>query len=762
MRGFRGGLLAACALGAMLVGALPAQARNLPHDVPVTADEDQQRLRNEEIVVEGEREKKTAASGTKTDIPLIATPQTIAVIDQEELTRRNAQSINQALGYVAGVAPNQRGNVATRYDQLFLRGFTPGMFMDGMRLMGGVYASPQVDFHLVESVDVVKGPAGVTYGSGTPGGLINLTSKLPYAGPGGRIELAAGNYALLRSSIDVNQPLDENDRWLFRMIAGAEESDGFIQRTANRRYYARPMLTFAPDKATSVTLILNYQRDPESGSYSGVPVYGSALPNPFGVLPVDFNTSEPAYEAFDRTQKSATILFRHDLNDRLSWTTNARYLAIGLHYRQIYGSGYVTRGTGANANSDLSTLQRGGGGSDEAFQTFTIDNHLVGKLDTGPVRHTILGGVDWQHNRGENYQAFYTGQNANAVFNIPNLSLFAPVYGVPLPTFPIDQTHNYTKRDQVGVYLQDQIAIGGLQLIASGRWDTYNQTTQNRVTNRATRLNQTAFTTRLGALYETKIGLSPFVSYSESFEPQAGSTWDGSNFIPVTGRQYEAGLKYQPRGTTALFTLSAFDLRRRNVPVADPRAGTGNIPSNSQVQIGEVSIRGIELDGRGTVAPGFDVVVAATYNDPYVRQGTPVVGTGDQMSGVTGTRPLGVPQWSASSFLSYDLGKAGVGSALGGLSLGAGVRYVGESDGTATTVAAGRTVVRRFQSPDYWLADLMLGYDLGRVSPAMDGLSLTANVANLFDKRHITSCFFNNGCYYGASRTFVGSLRYSW
>ncbi|WP_428969125.1 TonB-dependent siderophore receptor [Sphingomonas sp. Xoc002] len=751
MRALRGALLAACATGGMLGSALPAHAMTL-------SEEDQQRLRNEDIVVEGQREKKSASSGTKTDVPLIATAQSITVIDQEELTRRNALSINQALGYVAGVAPNQRGNVATRYDQLFLRGFAPGVFMDGMRLMGGVYASPQIDFHLVESVDVVKGPAGVTYGSGTPGGLVNLTSKLPYAGAGGRIELAAGNYALLRSSIDVNQPLDENDRWLFRMIAGAEESDGFIRNTANRRYYARPMLTFAPDTATSVTLILNYQRDPESGSYSGVPVYGSALPNPFGVLPVDFNTSEPSYEAFDRTQKSATILFRHDLNDRLSWTTNARYLAIGLHYRQIYGSGYVTRG----GNSDLSTLQRGGGGSDEAFQTFTIDNHLVGKLDTGPVKHTILGGVDWQHNRGENYQAFYTGQNANPVFNIPNLSLFAPVYGVPLPSFPISQTHNDTKRDQVGVYLQDQIAIGGLQLIASGRWDTYNQTTQNLNTNAVTRLNQTAFTTRLGALYETKIGLSPFVSYSESFEPQAGSTWDGSNFIPVTGRQYEAGLKYQPRGTTALFTLSAFDLRRRNVPVADPRAGTGNIPSNSQVQIGEVSVRGIELDGRGTVAPGFDVVVAATYNGPYVRQGTPVVGTGDQMSGVTGTRPLGVPQWSASSFLSYDLGKAGVGSALGGLSLGAGVRYVGESDGTATTVAAGRTVVRRFQSPDYWLADLMLGYDLGQVSPAMEGLSLTANVANLFDRRHITSCFFNNGCYYGASRTFVGSLRYSW
>ena len=177
MRALRGALLAACATGGLLGGALPAHAMTL-------SDEDQQRLRNEDIVVEGQREKKSASSGTKTDVPLIATPQSITVIDQEELTRRNALSINQALGYVAGVAPNQRGNVATRYDQLFLRGFAPGVFMDGMRLLGGVYASPQVDFHLVESVDVVKGPAGVTYGSGTPGGLINLTSKLPYAGPG--------------------------------------------------------------------------------------------------------------------------------------------------------------------------------------------------------------------------------------------------------------------------------------------------------------------------------------------------------------------------------------------------------------------------------------------------------------------------------------------------------------------------------------------------------------------------------------------------
>ncbi len=59
------------------------------------------------------------------------TAQTITVIDGDELFRRNALSINQALGYVAGVSPNQRGGMVTRYDQLYLRGFTPGVYLDG-------------------------------------------------------------------------------------------------------------------------------------------------------------------------------------------------------------------------------------------------------------------------------------------------------------------------------------------------------------------------------------------------------------------------------------------------------------------------------------------------------------------------------------------------------------------------------------------------------------------------------------------------------
>jgi iron complex outermembrane receptor protein len=764
MRGrFMVGMLLGTALGSIAVPAFAAEHVPAPTVVatvePAMADDDIQ-ARKDEIVVNGERIRKTGSTGTKTETPLIRTPQVITSIDEKELTLRNALSINQALGYVAGVSPNQRGNVATRYDQLYVRGFAPGQYMDGMRLLGGVYSTPQIDFHLVERVDVIKGPASVLYGNSTPGGLVNLTSKVPYAESGGRIELAGGNFDLLRSAIDVNQPLDRDHKWLFRVIAGAERSDGFVAMTGNRRYYARPMLTFAPDEATSVTLILNYQRDPESASYSGVPVYGSALANPLGQFATDFNVSEPAYEAFDRKQKSATLLFRHDFNDRLSWATSARYLDVDLHYRQIYLSAFATTGTGANRNTDFSTIVRGGGGSDESFRTITIDNHATAKFATGPLQHTLLAGVDWQNNQGNNDQQFNTGVTTNPATSIPNLTLFAPVYGGVQPNFPLTQTRSFRKIDQVGAYVQDQIAIGGLQLIASGRYDWYDQTTVNRnaaagAASGVTRLHQTAFTGRLGALYETKFGLAPFVSYSESFEPQTGTGFDGTSFVPVTGRQYEAGLKYQPRGTNALFTLSAFDLRRQNVPTTDPDN------PNFSIQIGEVAVRGIELDGRGEITPGLTVTVAGTYTVPEVTRGTPVVGTGDQLSGVTGTKPLGISKWSASSFVNYDLSRTG-GGALSGFNVGGGVRYVGKSDGTATRVAANQTLTTRFQSPGYVLVDAVLGYDLGKFDESLKGLSLTANVANLFDKRHIASCFFVNSCYFGASRTVVGSLRFNW
>jgi len=222
-----------------------------------------------QIVVTGLRDQEIA-SATKTATPLIVTPQTITVIDAEELQRRNAISLNQALGYVAGVAVNQRGGTVTRYDQMVLRGFAPGIFVDGMRSIAGPYSTPQTDFNRIAQIDIMKGPASVLYGNGTPGGLVNITSKKPEAEASGSFEAQAGNYDFLRAVGDINQPLDADGKWRARLVGGWQKGDGFTDRTFGERYHVSPMIAFVPDDRTSITLIAAYQHAPSGGGDSCV------------------------------------------------------------------------------------------------------------------------------------------------------------------------------------------------------------------------------------------------------------------------------------------------------------------------------------------------------------------------------------------------------------------------------------------------------------------------------------------------------------
>ncbi|MFT3965515.1 MAG: TonB-dependent siderophore receptor [Sphingobium sp.] len=701
------------------------------------------------IVVTGLRTTAASASGTKTNTPLIETPQSVTVIDNEELVRRNALSISQALGYVAGVSPSQRGNIATRYDQLLVRGFSPALFLDGMRLQAGTYSTPQIDFHRLESVDVVKGPSSVLYGNSGPGGLVNLTSKTPLADPHGSLEVAAGNYNLWRGVVDVGTPLDPEGKVRVRLIGGGEKSDGFIDYTKNERYYVSPMVSFAPTDRTSFTLILAYQRDPKGGSYGSTPVYGSALPNINGTVPVDFYDGEPSYEAFDRKQWSLTVLARHQLSDAVGYRGNLRYMKVKQHYRSVYNS-YVL--------SDQRTMIRGGGGSDEDFDAFSIDNSLTAQVNTGPLHHELLVGLDFLQGKGIGYQRFVTG----AANGIPDLDIFNPVYYQPIPDVLAGAAPTRTNRDQIGLYAQDQIRIGGLNLLGSIRKDWYNQQTQSG-TGTPTRVSQDKLTYRLGALYTTSFGLAPYFSYSTSFEPQSGvNAVTNQPYVPVTGRQYEAGLKFQPPGTDSILTLSVFDLARQNVVVTDP------VTRNS-VQVGEQKSRGIELEGRGSIGQGFDYVFSGSYLDARYSIGNPPSTSygsgGDVASGVTGTKVLAAPEWTGSAFLSYDLTKNPAHrGAASGLSFGGGVRYVGPSDGIYYIVASvgAPTDLRRIRVKGYTLFDAMLGYDLGRLQPSLEGLSLTVNASNIFDKRHTSACIYDNWCYFGASRTVVASLRYKW
>lgn len=263
-----------------------------------------------------------------------------------------------------------------------------------------------------------------------------------------------------------------------------------------------------------------------------------------------------------------------------------------------------------------------------------------------------------------------------------------------------------------------------------GRYDRVKSEMENRLTDteseQESEQDENEFTGRAGLVYLFDSGLAPYASYSESFLPTIGSNF-GEAFKPETGRQYEAGVKYQPTGVNSFITLAAFDLRRQNVLTTDPAN-----PLNS-VQTGEIRSRGVEVEAVASLDIGLSLIAAYTYEDVEVTK---------SLAGDEGNRPTGVPEHLASLWGDYTI----QGGPLGGLGFGAGVRYTGSTFANSENT---------FEVDDYTLVDAAIHYD-------WKGLSLAANAQNLFDEYYVGSCSGESFCGLGSARAIIGSVRYRW
>ncbi|WP_458097563.1 TonB-dependent siderophore receptor [Roseomonas sp. WA12] len=683
---------------------------------------------------------EVAGTGTKTDTPILETPQSVSVVTRDDFEARAAQNLNQVLRYTAGVAADQRGATAVRLDQFTIRGFQPERYLDGLRLQGGRDANPSIDPYRLERVEVIRGPASVLYGQSTPGGLVNLVSKRPTDTPFREFLLQGGSYEQARIGFDMSGALDANREFLGRITGSYYTSDSQIDQVRERHYFIAPSLTWRPTSNTTLTILGAYQKDPESGSYGSNPVYGTLLPNPNGRIPRNFYDGDPNYERSNREQYSIGYALEHRFSDAFTFRQNARYLHTQGEYRSLYNTGIVSR--------DFTTTGRATIGTDVDVDAFTIDNQLVSRFNTGPLSHTVLAGFDLQRTLTDTYSYSGTG---------PSLNIFRPTYYLQnLPYAPFT-SYSSGSQNQYGVYLQDQIRFGRLHLLLGGRhdWaDTHSEATvlATRRTTTTDR-NDTAFTGRAALLYQFDSGFSPYVSYSESFQPLNGTTAPqrGSTiFEPTTGRQYEIGFHYQPPGTKTLLSFAAFDLLQENLATRDPQYPLFSI------QEGQVRSRGFEVEAKGELMTGLSFTTSYALLNPRRRNDNGLETVNLNIQGVPngptipidGKRPQGIPTQTATAWLDYAFQEN---TPARGLTLGGGVRYVGGTyaDNANTLKVAG-----------YTLLDAAIRYDLGQLTPNLQGLSAAVNFQNIEDKRYLTSCFGYSWCWYGNGRTVTGTLRY--
>ncbi len=671
---------------------------------------------------------ENSSSATKMNTPIISTPASVSVVTRQQIDEQQVQSVPEALRYSAGVQPESRGAM-TALDYIYARGFPVNQYQDGLRLqMSGGYALPQIDPYHLERIEVLRGPASVLYGQGDLGGTVNLVSKRPTDVPFHEVQLQFGNYKRVQTAFDFGGPIDAGKEWTYRVSGIGHKSDTQVDFAKDERISIAPALRWRPDADTSLTLLANYQHDPNVGFYNWVPGYGTVLTNPFmpgAKIPTSFNAGDPAFDRYSRTLGEIGYQFEHRFNDVFTVRQNLRYSHVDSAFDRIYAS-YL--------DADFHTLNRYAWRLRDQLNGVAVDNQLQADFATGPVRHKVLLGVDYQ-NTSYRQQLGYNFDPSE----VPPIDIFNPVYFQSIPIPELTDKTNQTQ-SQLGFYAQDHIEIGKLNLLLGGRSDSAKARTDVFYLDQfidSTPQTDRAFTGRAGAVYVFDSGIAPYVSFAQSFLPTIGVDANLAPFKPTTGTQYEAGLKFQPNGTNGFVTFSVYDLTQQNVLTPDPATG-----GRTSIQVGEIRSRGIELSAVASLSESLNVVASFSRMSPTVTKSS-------NIGLAVGSTPVGLPDMMASLWADYTI-KAGP---AGGVGFGAGVRYVGKSFGDDANT---------FSIPDATVVDAALRYDFGVNNPSLRGLQVAINASNLFDKEYVATCLNADYCAYGLRRKILGTVTYRW
>lgn len=659
---------------------------------------------------------RRAGTATKTDTPLIETPQAVTVVTAEQMRDQSSPNLQEALRYSAGVR-NELYGVDNRGDYISLRGSKETtIFLDGMRLpLSGWWGVMRNEPYAFERIEVLRGPASIIAGAMDPGGVVNLVSKRPKEEAATEFGVQFGNYDHKQVNADFTGPLNADGSLLYRFVALGKDSGTQIEHADEERVLAAQSVIWRPNDRTSITLYGEYQYDWSNNTNAFLGLDGTLYDAPNGRIPMDLFISEPGWDRYGGTRWRFGYATEFWLNDSWQLRHNLRRDDVDGLMKSMYAAwweGFVDANGTAAANGQY--LNRYWYVNADTSEITTSELLAQGELQTGTVSHTLLFGVDGLLDETSHRDAELPG---------PALNVYAPVYGVFAEPSLGDAALIENEIRRVGILAQDQMKIAErLSLRAGVRRDMVRNAVSGTVEK------DWATSTSIGVVYEVLPGLAPYASYSESFNPISGVDEQGRGYKPKRGKQLEGGVKWQSQELPLQATASVYSIEEKNRLADDPNDIRANI------QIGKARIRGLELEAQGNVA-AWSVLGSYTYT--RVRASADDYGTS-----ITSDEQIeGIPEHTASVWAVHDFRDLG----LAGFRLGGGARYIDRiGDGTGDVFV-----------PSVTLFDAMASYDT-----ASWRFALNAN--NLADKEYLAVCLGRGDCWFGPRRRIVGSVSYRW
>ncbi|BES72569.1 TonB-dependent siderophore receptor [Marinobacter nanhaiticus D15-8W] len=743
---FRRSLLAA------MVAAAPAYT--------VAQDNNADTTELDEITVTADKENplgpdegykaERSLTATKTDTPLSETPRSVSVVTREQIEDQGAQTLSDILDYVPGISTaNYPAGDALAGDIFYIRGMNQrdygyGTYRDGLRMQPNAYSTSAEPYGL-ERVEVFKGPTSVLYGENVPGGLVNLVSKRPTDEPQAEVNLSYGTHDRKQVSTDVSGALVDDGSVRGRLVFLGRQSDTQTDSVPDDRVYIAPSISIDLTDRDTLTLLTQYQKD-ETEIQLGLPAAGTLLDHPNGQLDTDTNLGHPDWDTFDREFWSLGYEYEHLFNEEWAFRQNARYVRSLVDRQETWWTfppplpvvpGLLPNGAAGDGYDDF-VLAYGRDRHNDS-KVFSIDNQIVGNINSGRFENTVLVGASFDKVSFEQTQ--YIGQPPNtttlALNDYQIIGIFDPQWMAEPQTFVL-ASKDELKQDLAGGYAQLQTKVGGLIALVGGRYDWAKSEINDRSpANNDSDRSDSEFTWQTGLMYQFDFGLSPYVSYATTFVPvQQISNDAGDTFEPITGDQIEVGVKYEPIGWNTSITVAAYDLTKEDDVVYDERETVEDYR-----QVGETESRGVEVEVKSDITESFNLTVSYSYTDAEITEDWP--GSRFEDEQITG-----VPRHQASLWANYRF----MGGALNGLQAGLGARYLGSSYAYPPKDLA----YGKLKTDDETLIDAALAYAL------TDNWSARVNVKNLFDKEYIAQCNNAGRCYYGSERTVQGTVSYNW
>jgi iron complex outermembrane receptor protein len=687
-----------------LLLALPAQAQE-DTDPDAIADD---------IIVTGRasklyRVRETSIGKVPTDP--IDIPQSVQVINAQMIEDQGAREITDLYRNVPGIS-------ASNYATVTARGFrADSVYYDGLRgdpFQG--FSVPQL--FTIDRVEFLKGPAGMLYGAGSPGGTINYVTKKPSDRFAGNVRGIIGTYDRIGGSADVTGPLDAAGRLSGRAALFYEDFDSYRANASSRTFIGDGGLTARIGDRTSLTVQATYyDQDLPGNRLRGIPV------DQDGNFLTDrrWNHNEPT----DFIRYTG-IVTQARLETKLSEAISANLSGRWFRYREAQDYHEPLRPIDTDADGIRDTMLREFRWQRRQTEAVSIGGNLIGKARTGPLDHVVLAGGDW-------YRETATSRS-RSTRAVPSLSLFDPVYGLTsganynIPGLPLSLGKATATR--YGVYLQDQIGIGAHVILLGGvRRDWFED--RDRIA--ATRTQDGATTWRTGAIYKPRPDVSLYASWSDSFEPQATAnqrTDAGGPFAPQSGNQIEVGAKTDLFGGRVQSGVALYRIVRANtLQIDDSKAPVNGI--DQLAPLGEVTSKGVELTLTADVTRDWVVSANYAYNDARVTGTAP----GQSLDSSVGDRFPNAPQHQAGFWTRYQVAAIDAAVAIGG-------QYVSSQIGRTAERVKPFTIFDATISKSLGFADAMV------------------RVENIFDKYYAVSTFSNDkGAYVGKPRSVFVELR---